>query len=214
MGQFVQKGSPPPKRRSRALRAVELVAWFFATISLGISLGMQAEAFLYQSTATPPSASSDVPSLTPGDDSVVSDASGVPDDPIKPGTPIARLVIPRLELDVVVAEGTSSRVLRRAVGRVARSAWPGEDGNIVLAGHRDTFFSSLAGIREGDLIVLDSGAGEQTYRVEWTRVVEPTDVRVLSQSSYPALTLITCYPFQYVGSAPRRFVVRARGHES
>lgn len=189
------------KRRARLLRALELTLWFFAAIALVTVVGMKADELVYQHTAMPP---------------VESQESGQrpeTDLPVAPGTPIARLEIPRLELDVVVAEGTSSTVLRRAVGRLERSARPGERGNIVLAGHRDTFFRPLARIREGDLIVLDSETGPRTYEVEWVRIVEPTDVRVLRQSRYPALTLVTCYPFQYVGHAPQRFVVRARGHE-
>jgi sortase A len=167
-----------------------------------VALWLKAEAFLYQRTAEPPNASSA---------RLHTASNGLP---VASGTPIGRLVIPRLDVDVVVAEGSSDSVLRRAVGRVERSASPGQSGNIVLAGHRDTFFRPLAEIRSGDLIVLESGAGEQRYRVEWTRVVDPKDVNALRPSSYPALTLVTCYPFQYVGSAPLRFVVRARGHES
>ncbi|MFA6954840.1 MAG: class D sortase [Thermoanaerobaculia bacterium] len=200
MGSLVQ--IQPPRRHSNLLTIVERVAWNCAVIGIAIALGLKAEAFLYQRTAEPPTAS---------DGRARSTSNEVP---VASGTPIGRLVIPRLDVDVVVAEGSSDSVLRRAVGRVERSASPGERGNIVLAGHRDTFFRPLAEIRKGDLIVLESGAGEQRYRVEWTRVVDPKDVLALRQSGYPALTLVTCYPFQYVGSAPLRFVVRARGHES
>lgn len=195
--------TPPAARmrRARLLRALELTLWVFAAIALVTAVGMKADELIYQHTATPPVESSESAQQPETDVSVA------------PGTPIARLEIPRLEIDVVVAEGTSSKVLRRAVGRLERSARPGERGNIVLAGHRDTFFRPLAGIREGDLIVLDSETGPRTYEVEWVKIVEPTDVHVLRKSRYPALTLVTCYPFQYVGRAPQRFVVRARGHE-
>lgn len=126
------------------------------------------------------------------------------------GAPVARLRIPRLDVAVVVAEGTSGQVLRRAVGHLAASADPGSDGNVVLAGHRDSFFRPLEDIHSGDIIHLDSPTGDAVYRVEWTRVVEPSDVEVTADAGYPALTLITCYPFRYVGSAPLRFIVRAR----
>lgn len=193
--------SPVRSRRARLLRSVEMTLWGFAAIALLTVAGMKADELVYQLTAMPPVESSE---FAQGSES---------DVPVAPGTPIARLEIPRLELDVVVAEGTSSTVLRRAVGRLERSARPGERGNIVLAGHRDTFFRPLAGIREGDLVILDSETGPRTYEVEWVKIVEPTDVHVLRKSRYPALTLVTCYPFQYVGRAPQRFVVRARGHE-
>lgn len=130
--------------------------------------------------------------------------------PVAPGTPVARLTIPRLDVDAVVAEGTSEDILRRAVGHLASSADPGSAGNVVLAAHRDSFFRPLEDIRPGDDIHLSSPNGDASYAVQWTRVVEPSDVAVTSDAGYPALTLITCYPFRYVGSAPLRFIVRAR----
>jgi sortase A len=133
---------------------------------------------------------------------------------LAPGTPIARLAIPRLELEAVVAEGTAPAILRRAIGRLAASDVPGGPGNIALAAHRDTFFRPLEGIERGDLVVLESAAGRDSYAVEWIAVVEPEEVAVAGSTSYPALTLITCYPFRHVGTAPRRFVVRARRLES
>lgn len=129
---------------------------------------------------------------------------------VPPGTPVARLRVPRLDVTAIVAAGTSDRVLRRAVGHLQTSADPGSGGNVVLAAHRDSFFRPLEDIRQGDLIHLDSPAGDATYRVEWTRVVEPSEVEVTADAGYPALTLVTCYPFRYVGSAPLRFIVRAR----
>lgn len=192
-----------PRRRPAALRYAELALWGIAALCLGSVMAVHADAFIYQWTARPPE--------------VASEASiqRVARDPAaRPGTPIARLSIPRLDVDVVVAEGSSDRVLRRAVGRIPGSARPGEPGNIVIAGHRDTFFRPLEHVRTGDVIVLDSGSGRRTYRVEWTRVVEPDEVSVLSTGRSRALTLVTCYPFRYVGSAPLRFVVRARERQS
>lgn len=197
----IARRSSARSSRARLLRALERTLWVFAAIALVTAVGMKADELIYQHTAMPPVESSE------------SARRAEADVLVEPGTPIARLEIPRLELDVVVAEGTSSTVLRRAVGRLESSARPGERGNIVLAGHRDTFFRPLADIREGDLIVLDGETGPRTYEVEWAKVLEPTDVHVLRKSRDPALTLVTCYPFQYVGRAPQRFVVRARGHE-
>jgi sortase A len=130
--------------------------------------------------------------------------------PLALGVPIAELSIPRLEVAVVVAEGVTTEVLRRAAGHVPESARPGEAGNIAIAGHRDTFFRALERIRVDDRIVLERPAGRESYRVEWAALVEPRQVDVARESGYPALTLITCYPFNYVGEAPYRFVVRAR----
>lgn len=214
MGIMALPRSRTPRRSSRLLLAIEIIIWTLAIISLGIAIGMQVDAYIYQHTSQPPSVAHETPERVAHAGSIAQGASIAPMPSIAPGTPIARLVIPRLGLNVVVAEGSTDKVLRRAVGRLESSASPGDRGNIVLAGHRDTFFRSLSGIREGDLIVLASGAGNQRYRVEWARVVEPDDVQVLSRSSHAELTLVTCYPFRYVGDAPLRFVVRARGNES
>lgn len=127
------------------------------------------------------------------------------------GDPIGLIGVPRLGMSpVVVAEGFSNETLRRAVGHLPSTALPGEAGNVVLAGHRDTFFRPLEGIVEGDRVVLESGGVAYEYEVEWTKVVEPTAVEVIEDAGYPALTLITCFPFRYVGNAPQRFIVRAK----
>jgi len=127
----------------------------------------------------------------------------------KKGSAIGRLEIPRLRLSAVVLEGSDGGTLRLGVGRVANSALPGNPGNLVLAGHRDTFFRPLREIRPGDRISLRTREGTFSYTVDWTKVVKPTDVSVIMPTSSPALTLVTCYPFYYVGSAPERFIVRA-----
>jgi sortase A len=100
--------------------------------------------------------------------------------------------------------------LRRAVGHVPQTALPGQWGNIVLAGHRDTFFRPLRKIQAGDAIALKTPAGNFEYRVESTAVTAPTDVQLLKPTEDRSLTLVTCYPFYYVGPAPKRFIVRAR----
>jgi sortase A len=125
------------------------------------------------------------------------------------GSAIGRLEIPRLGLSVVVLEGGDHGTLRLGVGRLPNSSLPGEAGNVVLAGHRDTFFRSLREIRPGDEISLRTPQGTFPYTVEWMRVVNPADTSVLMPTAAPALTLVTCYPFYYVGSAPQRFIVRA-----
>ena len=126
------------------------------------------------------------------------------------GSPLADLQIPRIGLSVMVLEGTGARTLRLGAGHESRTALPGADGNVVLAAHRDTFFRSLRDIRVGDLVKLDSPGGTFNYQVIWTRVVPPEDTASLQPSRSPILTLVTCYPFYYIGPAPERFVVRAR----
>ncbi len=130
------------------------------------------------------------------------------------GSAIGKLEIPRLGVSVVVLEGSAGKSLRLGVGRLHNSALPGETGNVVLAGHRDTFFRPLKGIRKGDVISLRTPQGTFPYQVEWTEVVDPKDVSVLKKTDQPALTLVTCYPFYWVGSAPQRFIVRARALDS
>ena len=105
--------------------------------------------------------------------------------------------------------GTSDRTLDRAVGHIETTAEPGAGGNSGIAGHRDGFFRGLKDITLGDVIELDTIQGSDAYRVERTWVVDPEDVSVLEPTPGRSLTLVTCYPFYYVGSAPRRFIVRA-----
>jgi sortase A len=122
---------------------------------------------------------------------------------------VGRLEIPRLNLSTVVFEGADDDVLDRGAGHLPGSALPGDPGNTVLAAHRDTFFRPLRDVRLGDLVKIHRPNRDSVYIVESARVVEPDDVEVLKPTPEPALTLITCYPFRYIGSAPERFVVRA-----
>ena len=122
---------------------------------------------------------------------------------------IGRIEIPSLGLSVMVVEGIGSRVLRHAVGHIPGTALPGQPGNVGISGHRDTFFRPLRNIRKNDIITLTTLLGEFRYRVVSTRVVDPQDVAVLNPSGKEMLTLVTCYPFYFVGSAPDRFIVQA-----
>ncbi len=122
---------------------------------------------------------------------------------------IGRLEIPRLNLSVMVREGADEGTLSRAVGHIPGTALPGNIGNVGLAGHRDTFFRVLRKIRPDDMIELQTTAGTYRYMVKSTRIVTPRDVSVLNASGGETLTLVTCYPFYYVGSAPKRFIVHA-----
>jgi sortase A len=122
---------------------------------------------------------------------------------------IGRLEIPRLKLSVMVREGADEGTLSRAVGHIPGTALPGAIGNMGLAGHRDTFFRVLRNIRENDAIEFQTTNGAYRYVVTSTKIVTPRDVSVLAASGGENLTLVTCYPFYYVGSAPKRFIVSA-----
>ena len=122
---------------------------------------------------------------------------------------IGRIEIQRLGLSAMVTEGTSTATLRRAAGHIKGMALPGQPGNIGIAGHRDTFFRPLRNVRPDDVITLTTLLGVYRYRVVFTKVVSPDDVAVLDTTGDEVLTLITCYPFYFVGPAPDRFVVRA-----
>jgi sortase A len=123
---------------------------------------------------------------------------------------IGRIEIPRLLLSSMVCEGAGSTTLRRGVGHIPGTALPGQPGNVALAGHRDTFFRSLRDLRIKDEIQISTLKGNFRYEVESLMVVEPENVEVLAPSADNVLTLVTCYPFSYIGSAPKRFIARAR----
>jgi sortase A len=128
---------------------------------------------------------------------------------VKTGDVLGRVDIPRLGISVAVLEGTSSRMLRLGAGHIEGTALPGETGNSGIAGHRDTFFRELKDIHLNDEIQIQTATGLFRYQVDWMRVVEPSDTTVLASSRKSTVTLVTCYPFYFVGSAPKRFVVRA-----
>ncbi len=130
--------------------------------------------------------------------------------PATAGSTIAKLEIPRLGSELYVVEGDGARELRRGPGHLTGTALPGQDGNCVIAGHRDTHFRVLKDVRRGDDIVLETAAGKFLYRVRSLSIVSPKNVSSLQPTSDAELNLITCYPFYYVGSAPMRFVVQAK----
>ncbi len=122
--------------------------------------------------------------------------------PPVPGTLIGWVDIPRIDVTSAVLEGTDGPTLRLGVGHIEETALPGALGNIVLAGHRDTFFRKLREIHRSDQIVLTTAKGTYKYSVESTSVVEPDGIEVLSFLGRPTLTLVTCYPFDFLGPAP------------
>jgi sortase A len=123
--------------------------------------------------------------------------------------PLAVLRVPRIRLEVPVLEGTDELTLNRGAGHIADTAMPGMDGNAGIAGHRDGYFRGLKDVIAGDLIELETLRGTQVYRIERTWIVSPEDVSVLDPTPARSITLVTCYPFYFVGSAPKRFIIRA-----
>jgi len=126
-----------------------------------------------------------------------------------PGEVLARLEIPRLGLSQIILEGTSDSTLRLGLGHIEETAFPGELGNVGVAGHRDTFFRAIANMHQGDLVIVTASSGKIAYMVDSLKVTTPEDVESLDPTAAPSLTLVTCFPFDFVGPAPKRFVVRA-----
>ncbi len=136
-------------------------------------------------------------------------AAATPSVRIPTGQVVGRLELRRLGLFAIAREGTDAEILDRAVGHIPNTGLPGEPGNAAFAAHRDTFFRNLENVRAGDRIVVATPDGRHEYVVRDTRVVSPRDVSVLDPTPEPTLTLVTCFPFRYIGSAPERFIVRA-----
>ncbi len=191
----------PPVERARTTRrsivlATSWILIIFGILSLAYAGYVRIDASAYQAIATRRLELSK-PALQPRI--------------LAEGDVIGEILVPRLHLKAIVVQGDSSSILRRAVGHLSETALPGESGNVALAAHRDTFFRPLRKIRPGDVVTFDVPGREFRYEVESTLVVSPNEVGVLHPSSTSReLTLITCYPFDYIGPAPDRFVVRAR----
>ena len=159
-----------------------------------------------QSWNTPEIASTDsnpIPGSTPKSDT--SPAA----NRVQPGDSVAKLSIPRLSAVLYVVEGTDDKSLRRGPGHMHGTALPGVSGNCIIAGHRDTHFRVLKNIEKGDEIILETHAGIYRYKVNLISVISPNNTACLRPTSNAVLNLITCYPFHYVGSAPKRFIVHA-----
>jgi len=202
-----RRHSPPPDwdsyspAKAAVLHGIKLAGWTFGTLALAYVGWVAGEATVHQHLSRE--------TLTHLEQR---HSQRAPQRRVRLPAPefqLADLDIPRIGLAVMVSEGTDEGTLRLGAGHLPGSGVPGRVGNVVIAGHRDTFFRSLRQIRVGDTIDLTSPDGTYHYRVEWTRIVDPEDTQTLGPTSTPALTLVTCYPFRYVGSAPERFVVRA-----
>ncbi|HEV2207074.1 MAG TPA: class D sortase [Candidatus Acidoferrales bacterium] len=191
-----------------ALRVMEAALWVFAAATLGYCSYAYASAAIHQrqqKAAFTVLASHHTKALT--------DASGPsvtpPPAPPTHGEILGILDIPRIGLSSIVEQGSDSHTLRDSVGHIPGTALPGQNGNAALAAHRDTYFRHLSELRPGDDIIFHSVSATYMYKVKSTSVVQPTDTAVLASTKEPTLTLVTCFPFYYVGNAPKRFVLVA-----
>jgi sortase A len=197
------------RRRQQSLVWCQYIFLALGLLALGYCAKSFTQAWLYQRSALPQLAkqssynAESVPGSTEQPKKMLSTSLGEM-------SPIGRLEISRVHISAVVAEGTSQRVLSRAVGHAVGTALPGQTGNVTLAAHRDTFFRHLGDVRSGDIIELKEPGHEYRYQVRFTAVVGPKDTWVLATTGKETLTLLTCYPFHFVGPAPDRFVIRAR----
>jgi sortase A len=132
-----------------------------------------------------------------------------PEPTIREGDVLGRIEIPRIGVSVAVLQGTTSQTLWLGVGHIKGTELPGEPGNIGIAGHRDTYFRALKDIHRDDEIQLQTATGITMYEVDWIQITSPSDVGILAPTAESSLTLVTCYPFYYIGAAPKRFFVHA-----
>ena len=128
---------------------------------------------------------------------------------IPAGTVVARLDAPAVKLSTAVLEGSDDETLNRGAGHIEDTAFPGDGGNIGIAGHRDTIFRPVRRMRVGDELRLSTGDHVYRYRISRMLIVGPDDVYVLNPTREPTLTLVTCYPFDFIGHAPKRYIVQA-----
>lgn len=213
----------PRMHKKFALGLLEAGLLFVGLTLLAVFLGLQlhsrvaSRAALRQFTeiSSQTSAGPDVQAL-PGEqgaeaarDPIVAEASERQGRAVDPDAAIAVLTIPKIALKVPVFNGTDELTLNRGVGRIIGTAKPGQAGNIGIAGHRDGFFLGLKDIRIGDRIELHTLDKRTVFIVDAIKIVHPDDVSVLNPSDHPMLTLVTCYPFYYIGHAPKRYIVRA-----
>jgi sortase A len=180
-----------------------------ALLALGIIIGLWCAAVLIEARfmkSVPPEPVT-VTMTLPGD--AKGTAKPAPRSAPAAGTVLGTLVAPTLALSTPVLEGSDDGTLSRGAGHIEDTPFPGEGGNIGLAGHRDTVFRPLKRAKPGDRLELKTAGGDYHYTITKTLIVDPDDVYVLDPTPSPTLTLVTCYPFEYIGHAPRRFIVQA-----
>lgn len=197
--------------RSRDLRRMRKPAEYFlgavAVIALGYCTAQYSAAAIHQSRQNARldalrAQSAQLDKTLSATPSLAADTAGPP--------PLGRIEIPSVGVSAIVEEGDSDATLAESVGHLTGTALPGQSGNVALAAHRDTYFRDLSDIQNGDEIFFTTATAIYKYRVSATVIVDPSDVGVLAPSTDSRLTLITCFPFHYIGPAPKRFVVVAQ----
>jgi LPXTG-site transpeptidase (sortase) family protein len=205
-------GTPPANRYRTILKSAEVLLWIIAVASIGYCSVAYAGAAVHQyrekallkAGRVAPDAT--IPASV--DTATIAASRGL-------GYGVLGVIeIPRLAISSVVEEGVDSSTLWEAVGHIPGTAMPGEAGNSALAAHRDTYFRGLGDVEIRDVIVFRSPTANFRYRVESMRIVEADATDALPHSATPTLSLVTCYPFLYVGPAPKRFIVTARAESS
>jgi len=210
-----------------ALRlAAEAICWLVAIAGLGWFAFVQANAYFYQADQNHRldaqlrrSAREQLPLSSANASATaattIANKEPLPITPARnyyatPGDLLGRIEIPKLKISAVIVEGVDEGTLRNAVGHIPGTALPGEPGNIALAGHRDSFFRKIGSLHDGDQILLETVRGTFSYHVNHIGIVMPSDTTVLGSTDHPVLTLVTCFPFRYIGPAPDRYIVTAR----
>jgi LPXTG-site transpeptidase (sortase) family protein len=189
---------------ARGLRVVEYALLAVGSFSAAWCLAVLISVQYYARLPVPPAP-------PPGSHPLAADSAGARGEAARKqsGDWLARLDAPSLGMSAPILEGTEADVLLRGAGHIVETAFPGQRGNVGVAGHRDTIFRPLRKVRVGDELTVTTVDRVYRYRVALTGIVEPADVSVLDPTDRPVLTLVTCYPFGYIGPAPRRFIVRA-----
>jgi sortase A len=193
--------------RKTVLRFTEDFLWVVALASIGFCSVAYGSAAIHQARQKAVLEALRANSAAPAS---LASASQASNSKVANNVLLGLIEIPRLDTSSIVEEGVETSTLWKAVGHISGTALPGDRGNAVLAAHRDTYFSGLGDLKVGDLVSFKSPTATYSYRVESTRIVEPDDTQVLAASTEPILTLVTCYPFHYIGNAPQRYVVTAR----
>ena len=186
----------------RARTLLQVVLFGYAFVQLAVLLSLQIESHGFQKALAKRLRSMHLIGQQDGY------ASATRDEAEKSGL-IGRIEIPRVGLSAMVVEGTGVRRLQLGVGHVRSTAFPGERDNVALAGHRDTHFRKLRKVERGDLIRMRTPDGVFDYRIDSILIVRPDRADLVHATKRPMLTLVTCYPFHWIGPAPKRFVVRA-----
>jgi sortase A len=190
----------------RLRKPAEYLLWLIAIITLGYCTAQYSAAAIHQSRQN---ARLDALRAVAHNEGATAEVEKVSSGDANSATLLGRIEIPRVGVSAIVEEGESNSTLAQSVGHLSGTALPGQPGNVALAAHRDTYFRDLEDIQTGDDVYFTTATAVYKYKVDNLSVVAPDDVSVIAPSNDSRLTLITCYPFHFIGPAPKRFVVSA-----